>query len=168
MPVGGDKGHVEKLGERHSLGTGVGVDNATTCQEDGPLRLRQKGGGALDGPWVALNAVLHGPVGLWRHDLCCVDALAVEEIAWNIQKDRPLLAGQGGAEGIVQHLGNAFRLVDLQGQLGNGLEESHQVKGLAAVTIDVVARHVAGNDQHRRPALIGQGDAGEQVDRPRS
>ena len=96
-----------------------------------------------------------------------VDGLVLQQIARNVEQHRTALAGERGAERVVQHLRNALGLVDLPRQLGDRLEHIDEVERLAAVAVDVVARHVAGDDHDRRAALVGERDAGDEVDRAR-
>ena len=161
-----DERHVQKLGQRDRLLAGLGVDDAPARQEERPLRLRQHGHRALDGLRIARRARIHRPVGV-RREHFRVDGLAVQKIPRNVQEHRPALVGERGPEGVVQHLGDALGLVDLQRELGDGLEHRHQVERLAAIAIDEVARDVAGDHQDRRPALVGQGDAGDEIGRAR-
>ena len=116
---------------------------------------------------VAGGAVGHGPVGA-RGLYVPVDGLAVDQVAGNVQQHGALLAVHGGAEGVVEHLGDAVGLVDLQGKLGDGLEGVDQVELLGAVAVGVLLRGVARDGDDRRAALVGQGDAGGQVDGARA
>ena len=117
----------------------------------------------LHRPAVALHPVRHRPVAFRRLHRP-VQRLPVNQVPGNVQQHRPPLAGQGGAKGVVEHFRDALGLVHLEGQLGGGLENGYQVKLLGAVPVGIVLGGVAGDDNYRGAALVGQGNAGSQVD----
>ena len=162
VAVRGHERHVQELGQRHRFLARLGIDDAAARQQERPLRLRQQGRGALDGLRVARDARLHRPIGSGAKRLSR-DGLVVEEVAWNIEKGRSLLVRERGAERVVQHLGDALGLVHLERQLGDGLEQPDEIERLGAVTIDVVARDVAGDHDHRRAPLVSERDARDEV-----
>ncbi len=66
----------------------------------------------------------------------------------------------------MQHLRDTLGFVHLQGHVRHWLEQPDQVKCLTAIAVDVVARHVPGDDHDRCAPLVGQSNAGKEVDRP--
>src|SRR5262249_32270437 len=96
----------------------------------------------------------------------CGDGLVIQQVAWNVQKDRSALPRQRSAEGVMQHFRYALGFIHLQSHIRYWLENSDQVKRLAAVTGDVITRYVSGDDDDWRSPLIGQRDPRQEVDRP--
>ena len=66
----------------------------------------------------------------------------------------------------MQHFWYAFGFIHLQSHIRHRLEHADQVKGLAAITVDVITRHVSSDDDDRRSPLIGQRDTRQEVDGP--
>src|SRR5262249_42997304 len=145
--------------------TGLSVDHPAAGEQQRSLRLGQEGCGPLYGLGITCQAPIHSPVRL-RCGNVCGDGLVIQQIAWDVQKDWSTLPRQRSSDGVLQHFWYALGLSHLQSHSRHRLEHAVQVKRLAAITVDIIPRHVASDDDDWRSSLIGQRDTCQEVDRP--
>ena len=94
-----------------------------------------------------------------------LDLGAAQQVAWNVDEDRALLARHRRAEGVPEELRNAVRGVDGERLLGHRAEERNVVGLLEGIPVDDVPGRRARNGDDRRVARVRRVDAGDEVRR---
>jgi hypothetical protein len=135
--------------------------DAAADQQEGTLGLAQQARGLAHR--VRMRRLRVGDaVGFGRADRS-IRERSVQDVAGDLDEDRPAAAGHGRAQRRAQQLGDALGLGDLHGELGDRTEHRHQIELLERVLAVVLRRNPAHEDDHGRMRDIRRGDAGEQV-----